>query len=217
MTTTDPSPWAHSGLHLGWLAAVIFALALWWLGGDHAGFVSAQHPVGHLGAVQALQAWRWNALGFVLPGLLLFGFAVALESAMRTAGCGRGGRIGTGLLMISALAFAAQGVWHFDLDDELARGTQVHVSALALALLALLSGASFVAASVRRLPRWWMLALLGQVLAALLLVTLVWPPQEVFAVLHGRPGHAQRLILALYFAWWVLASRVALSAIKPSR
>ncbi len=214
---THTVPWMHAGLHLGWLAAVIFALALWWLGADHTGFDAARHPVGHLGAVQAPLGWRWNTLGFVLPGLFLFGFSLALESAMRSEGCGRAGRIGTGLLMISALAFAAQGVWHFDLDDELARGTQAHVSALALALLALLAGASFVAASIRRLPRWRMLTVLGQVLAALLLVTLVWPPQEVFEVFHARPGHAQRLILALYFAWFLLASRVALAAIKPSR
>src|SRR5690606_24182557 len=137
-------------------------------------------------------AWRWNLCGFVLPGLLLFVFALALEVALQRDGKGRVLRIGTGLLMLSALAFAAQGLLPFDLEDPHALASQRHVSALVLALLGLLAGAVFVDAGLMR-RRWRAPALLGLALAFALLMLLLWP-----RLLPLGAGHAQRVLLGLY-------------------
>ena len=198
------------GLHAGWVAGACFAVALAVLGGDHPGYLAAQHPLGDLGAVQARGALLWNLCGFMLPGLLLFAFALALEAVMQRDGAGRGGRIGTGLLMLSALAFAAQGLLPFDLDDPDALASQRHVSALVLALLGLMAGAVLIAASLKSRRGWRAVVLVGASLAIVLLLFLVWPPQEILPLLHGRPGYAQRLILAIYFTWFALAAWAAL-------
>lgn len=198
------------GLHAGWLAGGCFVIALAALGGDHMGYLEAQHPLGHLGAMQARGATLWNLCGFMLPGLLLFIFALAFEAAMKRDGAGRGGRIGTGLLMLSALAFTAQGLLPFDLEDPDALASQRHVSALVLALLGLMAGALWIAASLKSRRGWRVLVWVGAPLAVLLLLFLVWPPQGFVPMLHGRPGHAQRLIFATYFAWFALAAWMAL-------
>ena len=202
------------GLHAGWVAGGCFAIALAALGGDHVGYLAARHPLGHLGAIQARGATLWNVCGFLLPGLLLFIFALAFEAAMQRDGAGRGGRIGTGLLMLSALAFAAQGLLGFDLEDADAVASQRHVSALVLALLGLMAGALLIAASLKSRRGWRVLVWVGAPLAVLLLLFLVWPPQEFVPMLHGRPGHAQRLIVATYFAWFALAAWTALRRVR---
>ncbi len=197
-------------LHAGWLAGVCFGVAVLVLAADHSGFVAARHPLGHLGALQASGALLWNLLGFILPGLLLMSFSIALEIVMQRDGVSRIGRIGTGMLMLSALAFAAQGVLPFDLDDPHVRASQLHVSALVLALLGLMAGAFFVAFSLKARRGWRVLTGGGAVLAILLLVLLIWPPQDLIPGFSTRPGHAQRLIFALYFGWFALAAGACL-------
>ena len=208
-------PWRKC-LHAGWIAPLWFALAVW-LAGWREGYAPALHSVGDLGAVDAPHAWLFNLAGFIVPGLLLLVFALALERAMARDGAGRGGRLGTGLLMISALAFAAQGVFSFDPSELDGIDSQRHASALAFALLGLMAGAMFVTASVRRLAGWRALAAFGPALAALLLAFLVQPPQAWLPMLEGRIGHAQRLVLGVYFLWFVLASGVALARCRIAR
>ncbi len=202
-------PW-ETCLHAGWIAPLWFALAAW-LAGLREGYAPAWRSVGDLGALDAPHAVAFNLAGFIVPGLLLLVFALALERAMGRDGAGRGGRLGTGLLMVSALAFAAQGVFAFDPVEPDGASSQRHASALAFALLGLMAGAMFVAASVRRLPGWRALAMFGPALAAVLLMFLVQPPQAWFPMLEGRVGHAQRLVLGVYFLWFALASAVALA------
>ena len=208
-------PW-NKCLHAGWIAPLWFAVAVW-LAGLREGYAPALHSVGDLGAVDAPHALLFNLAGFIVPGLLLLVFALALERAMGRDGAGRGGRLGTGLLMISALAFAAQGLFAFDPNELDGADSQRHASALAFALLGLMAGAMFVAASVRRLPGWRVVATFGPALAAVLLAFLVQPPQAWLPMLEGRVGHAQRLVLGVYFLWFVLASGVALARYRAAR
>lgn len=198
------------GLHAGWLAAVGFVLALTWLGGDQVAYRAALHPLGHLGALQTAGAWLLNLCGYVLPGVLLFGFVLALEVTLQRDAPSRMGRIATGILMLSALAFAAQGLLPFDLEDIDARASQHHVVALGWALIGAVAGACLLAISLIRQRPWRSLVIPGSLLALALLALLLWPAQDWLPALRGRPGHAQRLVFALYFAWFALASRVAL-------
>lgn len=197
-------------LHGGWLGPMCFVLVALAAGAWREAYVPAQQSLSILGAVGAPGAVWFNLLGYVVVGLVLLLFVIALERAMQHDGAARGGRLGTGLLMVSALAFAAQGVFAFDPADVDAATSQRHSSALAFALLGLMAGAMFVAASLRRAPGWRMLTRVGPALAALLLVFLVQPPQQLLPALAGQPGHAQRLIVAVYLAWFALAAVVAL-------
>lgn len=200
----------HLMLHGGWFGPLWFVLVALLAGAWREAYVPATQSLSMLGAVGAPGAGWFNLLGYIVTGVVLLLFVIALERGMQRDGAARGGRLGTGLLMVSALAFAAQGVFAFDPAELDAATSQRHASALAFALLGLMAGAMFVAASLRRAPRWRMLTRVGPALAALLLVFLVQPPQQLVPALAGQPGHAQRLILAVYLGWFVLAALVAL-------
>lgn len=202
------------GLHAGWLAGGVFALAAWGFAMADPGHVAARHPPGHLGALGAPLAWGWNLLGFVLPGVLLLACALALEGLLQREGAGRCMRLATGLLMLSALAFAAQGLLRFDLQAFDGAASQRHVSALALAVLGQLAAALLLALAVWRRRGWRLLAGVGLAIAALLLLFLILPAPQWLPPFQGRPGHAQRLLFGLYFAWFALAAAVGLRRLR---
>lgn len=201
--------WTRRGLHAGWLAGVCFALALWILGRMQPGHVAARHAVADLGALDMPHAWAWNLAGFIMPGLMLLLFAFALEAAMQREQASRIGRIGTGLLMIAALAFAAQGVLPLDLHDLDGAVSRRHVTALVVALLAQMAAAGLISLALLYRPGWRLLSLGGAVLAALLLLVLLFPPQQQ-PWLQGQAGYAQRLVFGIYFGWFALAAFNAL-------
>lgn len=204
------SRWTRPAMHAGWLAGACFAVAVLVLGAAGGGFDAARQPLGDLGALNVSGASLWNVFGFIVPGVLLLIFSLGLETVMRHDEARRGGRLGTGLLMVSALAFAAQGIFPFDMDEPHAMASQWHVSALVFALLALMAGAAFISASLKSRPSWRVLVVLGPAFAALLLLFLVHPPQQLFPMLEGRPGYAHRVIFAAYFCWFALAAAVGL-------
>ena len=195
-------------LHLGWLAPLWFAavLAAWAFGLP----ASAVAPVGQLGAIGASGAAAFNALGLMAPGLALVLFSIALERVLVRDVAGRAARLGTGMLMICALAFAAQGVFPLDLDELDGPVSQRHASALALALLGQIAAQITLALALRRLPRWRLAATLSLLAGAALAGGLIWPPQDLFPFLAGRAGLAQRLLLALWFGWFALIAILAL-------
>lgn len=201
-------------LHAGWCAAAVFLVAV--LVADALQPAARVPMLAEYGAAGAASAWVWNALGFVLPGLLVAVFAVALEGPMRTAGAGRAGRIGSTLLLLSGVFFAAQGLLPYDLDDPDARRSQLHVATLTLGLLAFLPGSALVAASLRRASAWQLLRLPGGLLPAAVLACLLAPPGAWMPALRGEPGLAQRMVLALYFGWVALAAIVAWRAGRRS-
>ncbi len=196
-------------LHLGWIAplwlAAVLVLAVA-LVPD-----AANAPLGRFGATGVSGAAWFNALGLALPGLMLLMFSIALEATLAGPGTGRMLRLGTGMLMISGLAFAAQGAFPFDPSEPDGAASQRHATALALSLLALASASVFVATGLRRAPRWRALAWGGLLLGATLALFLACPPQQLFPPLEGYPAAAQQLVLAVYFGWFALAAGVALA------
>lgn len=198
------------GLHLGWLAGVLFGASVLAAGATLTGFDHARHSLGLLGSALAAHALAFNAIGFGVSGLCLAGFALALERSWTAQGVGRSGRLATHLLVISGLAFAAQAGFPFDPVVVDGAQSRRHVFAYAIVLLAWLPSTVLTAWAVRGRHAWRGLSWLGVAFAVAWLVCLFFPVDHWLPGWGGKPGYAQRLIFLLYFTWPALLSAVAL-------
>ena len=199
-----------AGLHAGWLAGLVFALALAWAGSEAAGYDHARNSVGLLGSRGASGAATFNVLGYVMPGLLLAWFALAFALRLRDEGSTLPARLGVHLALISAIAFAAQGF--LPLDPQRApdgEAAQRHVFALTIALLAAVPSMLLLATGLRGRAAWRPLPLLAVACALLLLAAIVFPPHQWLPGWAGRSGLSQRLAFLVYFAWPALAGLLA--------
>lgn len=196
-------------LHAGWLAGVVFLAALAAFGARLAGFSQVLQPVDLLGAQPVPGASGWNLLGYGLPGLLVAAFAIALQKPLATAGIGAAGRIGGWLLMISGLAFAAQGALPLDLQMLDGTDSKLHIAAGMLSLVAWLPSALLLPLALRGRAGWRVAAMAGPLLVAVGIACLALPPQA-WEVAGAVPGLAQRLGLCAQFAWPALAAFCAL-------
>jgi hypothetical protein len=197
------------GLHAGWLAGAVFLAALAGFGAALPGFVQAVHPVDLLGARGVPRVAAWNALGYAVPGALVAAFAIALQRPLAATGVGAAGRIGGWLLMLSGVAFAAQGL--LPLDPRLLDGadSKLHVAAGMLSLVAWLPSALLLPLALRGRAAWRPAAIGGPLLAALAIACLALPP-DAWSGIAGGPGTVQRLGVCAQFAWPALAAFCAL-------
>lgn len=201
------------GLHLGWLGGLLFAGAVVVAARTMPGYLHARHPIGLLGAGAAPAATAFNLVGYVAAGLALAGFALALEAELMRRGLGRLTRVATGMLLISALAFAAQGLLPLDPHDLDGALSRRHAVAHALALLAWLASTAVLAWTLASLRSLRGAALLAGVLALGAGLLLAWPATHWLPGGSAAPGWAQRLVLLIYFLWpALLALRLGLRA-----
>ena len=159
------------------------------------------HPVGLRGAIGMPWAFAFNLFAFVLPGVLLLWAGQRLRDALGDAGWLA--RIGSVLVQLSALAFAAQGVLPPDAGDSDATASRLHALAWMLWWIAFVPGVLLLAVGARRG--------IGFSLACLLAGLLV-PLLAVFAPVGSWVDLAQRLAFATWFGWWLVASRASASA-----
>ena len=159
------------------------------------------HPLGLRGAIGMPWAFAFNLFAFVLPGVLLLRAGQRLRDALGDAGWLA--RIGSVLVQLSALAFAAQGVLPPDAGDSDATASRLHALAWMLWWIAFVPGVLLLAVGARRG--------IGFSLACLLAGLLV-PLLAVFAPVGSWVGLAQRLAFATWFGWWLVASRASASA-----
>ena len=159
------------------------------------------HPLGLRGAIGMPWAFAFNLFAFVLPGVLLLWAGQRLRDALGDAGWLA--RIGSVLVQLSALAFAAQGVLPPDAGDSDATASRLHALAWMLWWIAFMPGVLLLAVGARRG--------IGFSLACLLAGLLV-PLLAVFAPVGSWVGLAQRLAFATWFGWWLVASRASASA-----
>ncbi|HRN61230.1 MAG TPA: DUF998 domain-containing protein [Luteimonas sp.] len=176
-----------TALRLVAVAGFVFACALVALGARWPGYSHLAHPVALPGAAGVEGAWLFNAMVFVLPGALLAAVALWLRSTLSAAGWWP--RIGANLLLLSALAFMAQGLLPLDADDFDATASRLHAAAWTVWLIAFAVGAPMFAqvAERARLP-------LRVGAMAVLLVAL-------FGAFFLPVGVAQRLAFLGWFAW----------------
>lgn len=194
----DPRPWA---LHAGWIAALAAVLAVLGLGALTPGFDQLRHPVALLGSAQAAYPSLFGLGAFLLPGLAVAVLAAALEWRLGAEALGRAGRIGTGLLLVSGIAFALQGVFALDLDALDGDASRRHVAARAASLLAFVAATLALAPALWRRAHWRGCAGLGLGLAALVVVDGLGSLSALVPGWQDRPGLAERVVLGAWLAW----------------
>ena len=113
------------------------------------GYSHGRHPLAWLGAVQLGTAGMlFDVFGFLLPGLAAAWIAWGLRAAL-PAGSGWIARIGAQLVLLAALAFAAQGLLPLDLENTDGGAGRGHAAAWLGWALAFPLGALALAAGLR--------------------------------------------------------------------
>lgn len=204
--------------HAAVLAALLAAASAIAFGAQVEGYAHAQHPLALLGAAPLPHALAFNLLAFVLPGLLVASIALRLRMSLAETGAPHAlrwyARIGAQLLLIAALAFAMQGLLPLEADDLEGVRSSRHAAAWMVWMIAFVAGGLLFGIGVRAAPPWRAVATmtLGASLA-LPVLALVLP-----GLLPA--GIAQRLAMALWFAWAIHAGsflarpRVSRSAVS---
>ena len=196
--TLTPSSGRRWTVFAGLFAGPWFAVALLFFAARVPGYVHAVHPPALLGAGGMPDAFAWNLLGFVIPGLLA---AVALHgvyATLRAAGAGGVARVGATLLLLSAIAFAVQGLVSLQLGQAVDAGSaRMHIAVWMLWWLAASTGLiTFAMGNLRRRAS----ALAALLVAATMLLALH------ATMLPIRGGVRERIALAAWFGWIAAAS-----------
>lgn len=191
-------------------AAAVFALALAVLASGVDGYSHLQHPVAWLGAEPFPRATGFNLLVFVLPGLLVAWTMLRLRGVLPSVGEAGGrpvprwsARLGAQLALLSALAFAMQGVLPLDAGDLDGVQSGRHATAWMAWWIAFATGAALLAMGLRGIPAWRRVAATSALAAVLVPACALALPQLLPA------GLAQRLAFAVWFAWAIHAGAAA--------
>ena len=174
------------------LAAVLALGGAGILGALLPGYSHLAHPLALPGAAGLPRALAFNLAVFVLPGALLAAFAWRLRSRLPDA-AGASARLGSSMLLLSALGYASQGLLPLDMEAPDAGASRLHAVAWTLWWIAFLAGAALMAV---RLPALRM--------AAIAAWLLVFGLGIVMPGLLGQ-GISQRLAFGAWFAWMAWA------------
>lgn len=164
------------------------------------GYSHLRHPLALLGARQLQEGTPlFGLFAFVFPGLTGAWIALGVRDRL-PAGSGWSARIGAQLLVLAALAFAAQGVLPLDLDELDGGSSRYHAAAWLLWALAFPAGAVLLAMELWRTPGWRRFAAVAAVAAVLVVAG--------GFLGSGWAGSAlvQRVAFAVWLAWGVFAA-----------
>ena len=188
---------------LGIGACVVFWSGVLIFGALRPSYSHSANTISELGALETSNAALWNLVGFVVPGLLL---AVAGNAIAVSVGSTRSGShtLARWLLVVSGLAIAGQGVIPAAMANGVAVvtswNTRGHFIMSLISGIAWIIGALLLAAPMKRNPDWrgWRTINVALVLFAV---------AGVFTLQGTLPdGLAQRIVDAIYFAWFVCMS-----------
>lgn len=187
-----------------WLAVLLFCGALLGFAAMSNGYSGTSTPVALLGARDSRNALAFNIAAYLLPGLLLALTAWRWRCAMPDNSAWAL-RIGIRLALLSALAFAMQGLLPLDPDDMASMTSRGHVAAWSLWWVAYVPAALLVAVGMLRgrgRPDMTAASMaVGGVAGALAIGWLALGSTSFLA-----PGVAERLMLAVWFGWWLLVA-----------
>ena len=188
---------------MAWLAAVLFWGALLGFALMSNGYSGTADPVALLGARVSSHALAFNVVAYLVPGLLLAITAWRWRAAMPDDSAWTL-RIGMRLALLSALAFALQGLFPLAPEDMAAMASRGHVTAWSLWWVAYVPAALLVAVGMlRQRGRRRDLAATSMAVAGLAGALVVgWLALASTSVL--APGVAERLMLLVWFGWWLL-------------
>lgn len=181
-------------------ALACFLISLLGFGAALPGYSHASHPVALLGA-RGVPHWvAFDALGFVVPGLLAWWAHVRAgwQWQVGAVPMGRVAAIGWTLCTIAALAFAAQGLLAVDVTRGFGYGVgRLHTAVYMVWWIAFAAGAVLVAigagptTALRR-------ARIGTLLAAIVVLAFA-----LFVTVPGAPALGQKIGFAAWLAWLV--------------
>lgn len=179
-------------------ALVMFIAAATLCGAMLDGYSHREHPLALLGSVGVPGALAFNVFAFVLPGLLVAIVFWTMRSAL-PATAGWRARIGTQLAVLSALAFAAQGLLPLDPEDLGGQANALH--ALAWTVWWIAHAAACVLLASGGLARGSRTATLVSLVAVLALALPPWP--------GAMAAFAPRLAFVAWFVWAAWTGREA--------
>lgn len=151
--------------------------------------VPAGAPLAWSGARGMPLAWLFNLLAWIGPGLVVAFAALRLREVLPNAGLGAG--IALRLVLLAALAFAAQGVWTLDPNELDAGASRWHATAWMVWNLAFGAGALMAGIALRAV-RWPSL-----VICTLVALCLLMP--SLFGDQLGA-----RVVLVCWWSWTLL-------------
>lgn len=187
--------------HAEWLAALIFVASAFFFSVGLEGYSHRVHPLGLLGAYGTPHALAFNLCGFVAPGLLAAWLGWRLRDGLEQSGWMA--RIGAWLVLLSALAFTAQGLLRLDPRDLDALTSRLHAVSWMVWWIGFVPGAALLAWGLFRRPGWRGLAIASVVAAAAVLLFAAWVPAGMpIAISH-------RIAFAGWFAWLIVAGYAA--------
>ena len=184
-----------------WIALLSFAAALALANIGLPEYSHRVHPVALRGSDGLPWAFAFNVLAFLLPGALLLWAGQRLRIALGDAGWAA--RIGIVLVQLSALAFAAQGLFRLDPNDADSTASRLHALAWMLWWIAFVPGVLMLALGARRGAGFALACLAAGALVLLL---------AMFAPIGLWVGVAQRLAFGLWLGWWLLSAWLATCA-----
>ena len=196
MDRSTPAATGRLAIALPALALMSYVVALATGAGGIPGYSHDLHPVALPGARGMPDAEAFNLGAFLLPGLLLAYAAARWPVPVEGRGA-RWSRMGRVQVVLSALAFAAQGLLPLDAEGIDSGASQLHSAAWMIWWLSWGAGAVMLSVGARR--PWW------------LLVAAVVPVVALAGPLVVTTGLAQRVAFAAWMAAWWLGPRMLVS------
>ncbi|MBV1776356.1 DUF998 domain-containing protein [Burkholderiaceae bacterium DAT-1] len=166
-----------------------------WVAMQRPDFRHFNQAVSELGAWGAPNMWVWNALGYLLPGLLILSLGLALRRQFQVRGRTA---IPFTALVLSGAFMAISGVFPGDFENRTSPSMILHSVGSFGSGLCFMVAAFWLPGRFRQVDSWkgiyW--PLLGIAIAMVLNTFLVTP--------GPTPGLGQRISFACYFFWVAL-------------
>lgn len=181
----------------GFAPLIVSAVAVLVFGLMLDGYSQLHHPVALLGGKDIARALPFNLTAFVVPGLLAAWLAWRLRSGLPVDAAWPA-RIGASLGLLSALAFAAQGLLPLDPADLDAPASRLHYLTWMLWWIAFVPAGWLLAAGLCVVPGWkWFAA--ASAAGALVVAACALLPADAM-----RSGVLQRIGFFAWLSWIAL-------------